>query len=55
MHRYMKKKRSFRYIDSIEAIVENYNKTPHSSLENKAPIEINENNEVDQIVSQYLT
>lgn len=55
MHRYMKKKRSFRYIDSIEAIVKNYNKTPHSSLGNKAPIEINENNEVDQIVSQYLT
>lgn len=46
---------SFRYIDSIEAIVENYNKTPHSSLGNKCPFEINEDNEVDRIVSQYLT
>lgn len=55
MHRYMKRKRSFRYIDSIEAIVENYNKKPHSSLGNTAPIEINEDNEVDQIVSLYLT
>lgn len=55
MHRYMKRKRSFRYIDSIETIVENFNNTPHSSLGNKAPIEINEDNEVDQTVSQYLT
>lgn len=55
MHRYMKRKRSFRYIDSIETIVENFNNTPHSSLGNKAPIEINKDNDVDQIVSQYLT
>lgn len=55
MHRYMKMKRSFRYIDSIETIVENFNNTPHFSLGNKAPIEINEDNEVDQVVSQYPT
>lgn len=55
MHRFMKKARSFRYIDSLQTLVSNYNKTPHSSLGNKAPIEINEENEVDQIASQYLT
>ncbi|XP_078318974.1 uncharacterized protein LOC144620864 [Crassostrea virginica] len=51
MHRFMKKARSFRYIDSLQTLVSNYNKTPHSSLGNKAPIEINEENEVDQIAS----
>ncbi|XP_078318159.1 uncharacterized protein LOC144620643 [Crassostrea virginica] len=45
MHRFMKKARSFRYIDSLQTLVSNYNKTPHSSLGNKAPIEINEENE----------
>ena len=54
MHRFMKQARSFRYIDSLQTLVSNYNKTPHSSLGNKAPIEINEENEVDQIASQYL-
>ena len=54
MHRFMKRKRSFRYLDSLESIVSNYNNTPHSSLGNKAPSDINKTNEVDQIISQYL-
>jgi hypothetical protein len=55
MHRFMKSKRSFRYIDFLQDMVANYNKTPHSSLGSKAPRDINETNEVDQIISQYLT
>lgn len=43
----MKKKCFFWYIDFIEAIVKNYNKTLYLFLGNKAFIEINENNEVD--------
>lgn len=54
MHRFMKRKRSFRYLDSLESIVSNYNNTPHSSLGNKAPSDINKTNEVEQIISQYL-
>ncbi|XP_061193922.1 uncharacterized protein LOC133202165 [Saccostrea echinata] len=54
MHRYMKKTRSFRYIDKLQTLVTNYNHTPHRSLGYKAPSEINETNEVDQIILQYF-
>ena len=32
MHQFMKKARSFRYIDSLQTLVSDYNKTPHFSF-----------------------
>lgn len=54
MHRFMKKKRSLRYIDKLQTLVSNYNRTPHRALGYKSPTEIDETNEVDQIISQYF-
>lgn len=54
MHRYMKKKRSFKYAKELQLLVSNYNRTPHRSLGFKAPNEINKANEVDQIILQYF-
>lgn len=54
MHRFMKKKRSFRYIDKLQTLVSNYNRTPHRALGYKSPTEIDETNEVDQIISQFF-
>lgn len=47
MHRYMKKKRSFKYTKQLQLLVSNYNRKPHRSLGFKVPNEINKANEVD--------
>ena len=45
MYRYFLKYQTYRYIDVLQDLVHNYNNTPHSSLKNLSPAEINSNNE----------
>lgn len=45
IQRYMIQKNTQKYIDVIQKIVESYNATPHSSLDNLRPIDINRSNQ----------
>lgn len=47
MYRYFTKQRTHKYIDVLQDIVMSYNATPHKSLNNIAPRDINRNNEAD--------
>ena len=40
MYRYLRKKRSYRYIDDFQKLVNNYNNTPHRSLNYTAPANV---------------
>lgn len=54
LYRFMRHKRSYRYIDHLNDIVNNYNNTPHRSLHDKAPNQVNKNNEADVWAYVYL-
>ncbi|XP_071129909.1 uncharacterized protein [Mytilus edulis] len=54
MYRIFTKNRNHRYVDILEDIVKNYNKTPHKSLNNIAPQDVNKNNETDLWAYMYL-
>ena len=45
LYRYFHKKQSYRYIEILQDLVDNYNHRPHSSLENLSPSQINKENE----------
>ena len=54
MYRYFTKQRTHRYIDILQDIVRSYNATPHKSLNNIAPKDVNQNNEADIWAYMYL-
>ena len=52
--RYLRYKRNFRYIDDLQHLVANYNKTPHRSLNYTAPKDVTKRNEADLWAYMYL-
>lgn len=54
LFRYFQKNRTYRYIDILPDIVENYNSTPHRSLGGLAPNEVTSDNEADVWAQLYL-
>ena len=54
LYRLMRHRRSYRYIDELEKLVKNHNATPHRSLNNLAPNDVNKNNEADVWAYMYL-
>ena len=53
--RYLRyKKRNFRYIDHLQDLVDNYNATPHRSLNYTAPKDVTKRNEADLWAFMYL-
>lgn len=55
LFRYLRYKRSYRYIDDLQNLVKNYNATPHRSLNYVAPKDVNRDNEADLWAYMYLT
>ena len=53
LFRMMREKRSYRYIDDLSKIVSN-NATPHRSLNNLAPKNVNKSNEADVWAHMFL-
>lgn len=54
MYRMMRKNRSYRYIETLQNLVNNYNASPHRSLGNVAPNDVNKQNEADVFAYMYL-
>jgi len=54
MHRYFNKQRTHRYVDVIQDIVKSYNATPHRSLNNIAPKDVNKANQANIWGYMYL-
>ena len=54
MYRYLRKKRSYRYIDDLQKLVNNYNNTPHRSLNYIAPANVTKEKEADLWAHMYL-
>lgn len=54
MYRYFTKNRTHLYVDVLQDIVESYNATPHRSLNNVAPKDVNKDNEADIWAYMYL-
>lgn len=54
LYRYFKKNRTHRYIDVLSDIVDNYNSTPHRSLNGLAPNKVTKKNEADVWAVLYL-
>jgi hypothetical protein len=53
IHAYLTRTREGRYIDQLSAMVETYNRTPHSALKGLAPVEVDSTNAADLFVSMY--
>ena len=54
MYRYFTKQRTHRFADVLQDIVDSYNATPHRSLNNIAPKDVNKDNEADIWAFMYL-
>lgn len=54
MYRYFTKQRTHRFVDVLQDIVNSYNATPHRSLNNIAPKDVNEENEAGIWAFMYL-
>ena len=54
LNRYMRHQGSYRYIDALDDIVANYNSSPHRSLNDLAPNQVNKDNEADVWAFIYL-
>lgn len=52
--RYLRYKRNYRYIDHLQQLVDNYNETPHRSLNYTAPKDVTKLNEADLWAFMYL-
>ena len=52
--RYLRHKRNYRYIDDLQKLVDNYNATPHRSLNFIASKDVNRSNEADLWAFMYL-
>lgn len=50
----MRQQRTYRYNDHLQEMVNNYNDTPHRSLNDMAPNQINKDNEADVWAFMYL-
>ena len=55
MFRFLTKNHTYRYIDHLQELVHSYNLTPHRSLHNLSPSQVNDGNEADLWAFQYLT
>lgn len=55
LSKYMSHKNTHRYVDVLQSIVESYNTTPHRTLHNISPSEVNKQNEVDLILKMYFS
>lgn len=54
LYRFMRHKRSYRYIEHLQDMVDNYNNTPHRSLNSLTPNQVNKDNEADVWAFVYL-
>jgi hypothetical protein len=54
MYRYFTKQRTHRFVDVLQDIVDSYYVTPHRSLNNIAPKDVNKDKEADIWVFMYL-
>ncbi|VDI34581.1 Hypothetical predicted protein [Mytilus galloprovincialis] len=54
MYRYFTENRTYRYIDVLQDLTSSYNATPHRTLNNIAPKDVNTNNEADIWAHMYL-
>jgi len=54
MYRHFTKLRPHRYMEVLQEIVKSYNATPHRSLNNIAPKDVNKNKEADIWAYMYL-
>ena len=54
MYRYFRANQTYKYINKIQDLVDNYNHRPHSALGNIAPIDVNKNNESEVRYEAYL-
>ena len=54
MFRYFTKNRTYRYVDVLQNLVASYNATPHRSLNNTAPKDVNETNKYDLWAYMYI-
>lgn len=54
IYRYLSRNKTHRYLDVLPKLVETYNATPHRSLNNLAPKDVNETNAVDLWAYMYL-
>ena len=52
--RFLRRKRNYRYIDDLQSLVDNYNSTPHRSLNYTAPKDVTKENEADLWAFMYL-
>ena len=55
LYRFMRHKRTYRYIDDLQNIVGSYNSTPHRSLGGISPDQVNKTNEADVWAGIYLS
>lgn len=54
IYRYLTDHRTYRYINKLQNLVSSYNATPHRSINNIAPKDVNENNSADIFAYVYL-
>lgn len=54
MWRYLRHRRNYRYIDQLQDLVDNYNASPHRSLNYIAPKDVSKQNEADLWAFMYL-
>lgn len=54
IYKMMGYRQSHEYISKIDGIVQAYNNTPHSALNGRTPAQINDENEVEVWIEQYL-
>ena len=54
MWRNLRHRRNYRYIDRLQDLVDNYNSSPHRSLNNTAPKDVTKQNEADLWAFMYL-
>ena len=53
LFKYLDSKQTYHFLDILQKLVDNYNRTPHSSLGGLAPNQITPQNEVDLMLHQY--
>lgn len=54
MYRYFTHKQTYKYIDVLDSLVNNYNHRPHTSLENLSPSDVHEGNEAGIWKKMYV-
>ena len=54
IYRYLSRNKTWKYLNVLPKLVETYNATPHRSLSNIAPNDVNKTNEAELWVYMYL-